>query len=182
MFWRSLVACWLSVALLRDYVCLWSVYHCSWAWGQIPDQQYVAWAHAQAMCLRCVCVALEALLAWRGVAWRSSSVAFLLILCKTFFPSKWFSLQSFLVVPPAGEFFVFLCNAASITLDQQQLIGALSYPSPVTSTASSSWSPQLADSLTEAILRAIRNSIPDRFTDPEQRPFARFFFGSGRFF
>ena len=81
----------------------------------------------------------------------------------------------------AGEFFVFLCNAASIALDQQKLIGALSYPSHVTSTASSSWSPQLADSLTEAVLRAIRNSIPDRFIDPEQRPLARLFFGSGRF-
>ena len=50
----------------------------------------------------------------------------------------------------AGEFFVFLCNAASIALDLQKLIGALSYPSPVKSTACSSWSPQLADSLTEA--------------------------------
>ena len=28
-FWHSLVACWLSVALLRDYVCVCSVYHCS---------------------------------------------------------------------------------------------------------------------------------------------------------
>ena len=32
--------------------------------------------------------------------------------------------------------------------------------SPVSSTASSSWSPQLADSLTEAVVRAIGNSIP----------------------
>ena len=32
--------------------------------------------------------------------------------------------------------------------------------SPVTSKASSSWSPQLADSLTEAVVRAIGNSIP----------------------
>ena len=52
--------------------------------GQIPVQRYVALAHAEAMCLRCVCVVVEALLAWhsvawRGVAWRSSSVAFLLI-------------------------------------------------------------------------------------------------------
>ena len=47
--------------------------------GQIPVQRYVALVHAQAMCLRCVCVVLEALLAWRGVAWRSSSVAFLLV-------------------------------------------------------------------------------------------------------
>ena len=47
--------------------------------GQIPVQWYVALAHAEAMCLRCVCVVLEALLAWRGVAWRSSSVVFLLV-------------------------------------------------------------------------------------------------------
>ena len=31
------------------------------------------------MCLRCVCVVLGALLARRSVAWRSSSVAFLLV-------------------------------------------------------------------------------------------------------
>ena len=37
---------------------------------QIPVPRYVALAHAQAMCLRCVCVVFEALLAWRGVAWR----------------------------------------------------------------------------------------------------------------
>ena len=41
--------------------------------GQIPVQRYVALAHAQAMCLRCVCVALEA-------AWRSSNVGFVLVL------------------------------------------------------------------------------------------------------
>ena len=35
---------------------------------QIPVPRYVALAHAQAMCLRCVCVVFEALLAWRGVA------------------------------------------------------------------------------------------------------------------
>ena len=46
---------------------------------QIPVPLYVALAHAQAMCLRCICVVFEALLAWRGVAWRSSSVAFLLV-------------------------------------------------------------------------------------------------------
>ena len=46
---------------------------------QIPVQRYVALVHAEAMCLRCVCVVLEALLAWLGVAWRSSSVAFLLV-------------------------------------------------------------------------------------------------------
>ena len=43
--------------------------------GQIPVQRYVTLVHAQAMCLCCVCVVLEALLAWRGVAWRG--VAFL---------------------------------------------------------------------------------------------------------
>ena len=47
--------------------------------GQIPVQRYVALAHAEAICLRCVCIVLEALLAWRGVAWHSSSVAFLLV-------------------------------------------------------------------------------------------------------
>ena len=42
------------------HVCVCSFHHCSWAWGQIPVQRYVASAHAQAMCRR-------ALLAWRGV-------------------------------------------------------------------------------------------------------------------
>ena len=36
--------------------------------GQIPVQRYVALVHAEAMCLRCVCVVLKALLTWRGVA------------------------------------------------------------------------------------------------------------------
>ena len=35
--------------------------------GQIPVQRYVALVHAEAVCLRCVCVVLEALLAWHGV-------------------------------------------------------------------------------------------------------------------
>ena len=35
--------------------------------GQIPVQRYVALVHAQAMRIRCVCVALKALLAWRGI-------------------------------------------------------------------------------------------------------------------
>ena len=37
--------------------------------GQIPVQQYVFLVFAEAMCLRCVCVVLEALLAlaWCGV-------------------------------------------------------------------------------------------------------------------
>ena len=35
--------------------------------GQITVQRYVALVYTQAMCLRCVCVVLEALLAWRGV-------------------------------------------------------------------------------------------------------------------
>ena len=38
--------------------------------GQIPVHRYVTLVHAGAMCLRCVCIALKALLAWRGVAWR----------------------------------------------------------------------------------------------------------------
>ena len=28
IFWHSLVGCWLSVALSRDYVNVYSVYHC----------------------------------------------------------------------------------------------------------------------------------------------------------
>ena len=36
--------------------------------GHNPVQRSVALVHAQAMCLRCVGVVLEALLAWRGVA------------------------------------------------------------------------------------------------------------------
>ena len=35
--------------------------------GQIPVQRYVALVHTEAKCLRCVCVVLEALLAWCGV-------------------------------------------------------------------------------------------------------------------
>ena len=35
--------------------------------AQIPVQRYVALVYAQAICLRCVCVVLEALLAWRRV-------------------------------------------------------------------------------------------------------------------
>ena len=66
-FWRSLRPCWPFVTLLRNYVCVCSVYHCSLAWGQIPVQRYVAVAHAHAIRLRFVCVVLEALLAWRGV-------------------------------------------------------------------------------------------------------------------
>ena len=38
--------------------------------GQIPVQRYVAVAHAEAMCLCCVCVVLKALLAWCGMAWQ----------------------------------------------------------------------------------------------------------------
>ena len=42
--------------------------------GQIHVHRYVTLVHAGAMCLRCVCIALEALLAWRGVAWRGVAV------------------------------------------------------------------------------------------------------------
>ena len=41
--------------------------------GQIPVQRYVALVHAEAMCPRCVCVVLEALLAWRGVAFQKAA-------------------------------------------------------------------------------------------------------------
>ena len=67
--------------------------------GQNSVQRYVALVHAQAMCLRCVCVVLEALLAWRGVAWRSCSVAFLLVPS----PLRFLSLGS----PPPSRFFFF---------------------------------------------------------------------------
>ena len=83
--------------------------------GQIPVQRYVALVHAQVMCLRCVGVVLEALLAWRGdlVAQRFSwfcpnfgwlglqfeqRSVFLLVLSNFFFWSKWFSLPLFLIV------------------------------------------------------------------------------------
>ena len=69
--------------------------------GQIPVQRYVALVHAQATCLRCVCVVLEALLAWRGVEWRSCSVAFLLVPS----PLRFLSLGS----PPTSRFFFFRC-------------------------------------------------------------------------
>ena len=69
----------------------------------------------------------------------------------------------------AGEFLIVLGNAASISLDNSLSAGfptkdslpstAMS-ESPVTSRASSSWSPQLADLLTEAVVRAIGNSFP----------------------
>ena len=52
--------------------------------GQNSVQRYVALVHAQAMCLRCVCVVLKALLAWPGVASHSRSIAFLLVLSKFF--------------------------------------------------------------------------------------------------
>ena len=80
--------------------------------GQIPVQRYVTLVHAEAMCLRCVCVVLKALLAWPGVAWRSSSIAFLLVLSKFFLVEVVFAT----VVPrcsccglsSAGEFLVVL--------------------------------------------------------------------------
>ena len=43
---------------------------------------------------------------------------------------------------------------------QDSLPSSATSESPVTSTASSSWSPQLAGSLTDAVVRAIGNSIP----------------------
>ena len=40
------------------------------------------------------------------------------------------------------------------------LLSTATSESPVTSTASSSWSPQLGDSFTETVVRATKNSIP----------------------
>ena len=135
-------------------------------------------SHVPTLCLCCT-------RSFVSLAWRSSNVAFLLVLCKSLFSSKWFSLLLFLVVPvvvrPLLESFLFSFVMPRLSRSTCKSLSALSYPSPVKSTACSSWSPQLADSLTEAVLRAIRNSIPDRFIDPEQRPLARFFFGCGRF-
>ena len=67
-FWHSLVACWLSVALLHDVFTFVAFTIVCEHDGQIPFQRYVALVFAEAMCLRCVCIVLEALLAWRGVA------------------------------------------------------------------------------------------------------------------
>ena len=63
----------------------------------------MALAHAEAMCLGCVCVVLEALLAWHGVAWRSSSVAFLLVPLP---PSAFFLI--YLVIYSSGCLFILL--------------------------------------------------------------------------
>ena len=76
--------------------------------GQIPVQRYVALVHVQAMCLRCVCVVLEALLAWRGVEWRSCGVAFLLVPS----PLRFLSLGS----PPPSRFFFFFFVVSGVCL------------------------------------------------------------------
>ena len=44
--------------------------------------------------------------------------------------------------------------------------------SPLTSTASSPWSPHLADSLNEAVIRAIGNSIPAIISSIQSNPFS----------
>ena len=97
------------------------------------------------LCLRCT-------RSFLGVAWRSSCVAFLLVLpqfwlawflssssiafsigsVKVFSGRSGSSLPLFVVVPfvvrPLLEsFLVVVCNAAPISLDQQQLIGGPSY-------------------------------------------------------
>ena len=70
----------------------------------------------------------------------------------------------------AREFSVVLCNAARPSRSTNNSLSAglptedslpstAASESPVSSTASSSWSPQLADSLTEAVVRANGNSI-----------------------
>ena len=109
-----------------------------------------------------------------GLAFGSSSVAFSLGCVQTFFRSKWFSLPLFLVVPvvvcPLLESFSFSFvmprpshstnNSLSVGFStQDSLPPTATSESPVTSTASSSWSPQLAGSLIDAVVRAIGNSI-----------------------
>ena len=70
------MACWPFVALLRDYVCICSIYHCLWAWG--PDSCPavchfgVCVGHVPTLCLRCT-------RSFVSVVWCSSSVAFLLV-------------------------------------------------------------------------------------------------------
>ena len=97
------------------------------------------------------------------------------VLCKSFFQSKWFSLPLFPVVPvlvhPLLESFCFsivmphpACSTNKSLLvglpTKDSLLSTATSKSPVTSTASSSWSPQLANYLTKAVVRAIGNSIP----------------------
>lgn len=60
------MVCWPSVALLRMFAFV-VVTIVREHVGQIPVQRYVTLAHVQAMCLHCVCIVLEALVAWRGV-------------------------------------------------------------------------------------------------------------------
>ena len=129
------------------------------------------------------------------MAWRSSSIAFLLVLpqfwlawflssssiafslgsVKVFSGRSGFSLPLFVVVPvvvrPLLESFWLSSvmprpsrstnNSLSAGLPtEKSLPSTATSESPVSCTASSSWSPQLADSLTEAVVRAIGNSIP----------------------
>ena len=130
------------------------------------------------MCLHCVCVVLE-------------------VLCKSSFQSKWFSLPLFPVVPvvvrPLLESFCFpivmphpSCSTNNSLLAglpaKDSLLSTATSESPVTSTVSSSWSPQLADSLPKAVVRAIgKLHFQHHFMNPVQRLLTRFFFSSGRF-
>ena len=68
-FWHSLVACWPSVALLHDHVCVCSVYHCSWAReaDSCPAvcRLGACGGHVPTLCLRCTRSFVS--VAWRGV-------------------------------------------------------------------------------------------------------------------
>ena len=89
----------------------------------------------------------------------------------------------------AGEFLLSHCNAASINNSllaglptKDSLLSTATSESPVTSTVSSSWSPQLADSLPKAVVRVIgKLHFQHHFMNPVQRLLTRFFFSSGRF-
>ena len=64
---------------------------------------------------------------------------------------------------------------------KDSLLSTATSESPVTSTVSSSWSPQLADSLPKAVVRAIgKLHSCHHLMNPEQSLLTRFFFSSGR--
>ena len=68
-FWRSLVACWPSVALLHDHVCVCNLYHCSWARGADSCPAVCRFGACggllPTLCLRCTRSFVS--VAWRGV-------------------------------------------------------------------------------------------------------------------
>ena len=78
---------------------------------QIPVQRYVALVHDQAMCLRCVCVALKALLVWSGMAFQQHSISlgsppFLRFLPS--FPFFYYYFLFFIFFPRFGGLFILL--------------------------------------------------------------------------